>query len=440
MLNRPSALGRLRTRLTLLSACLTGVVLVVMAALALTIAENQLRQSGLAGFQSNINSIVAKLQNDRILSITWLAQTEAADRLIISISDTGAPLRFSGSWVPATSRSVLIERAREAGLALGVDVTDRPVSVIGTTATAPFEVRGDHGERYLAAVVLIPAHNSYQSLVLLRDMSDADRQALILTASFAALVILGVAALLALCWWFAGRAIAPIEESRKRQTEFVAAASHELRSPLAVIRTSASALGMEPGRTIQLRSAIDRECARMARLVDDLLTLAGRDAGSWSIRPEPVDLDTLLLETCDGFYPVARQKCQTLELEVPDDPLPTVNGDAQRLRQILTVLLDNACAYTPQDGRIVISGASEGKWALLRVLDNGPGIGPAHLPHIFDRFYRADPARGGKDHFGLGLSIAWELARLHGGSLTVEQTGPGGTTFLLKLPIPDARL
>ena len=430
-----SPLSKLRRRLTLLSACLTGAVLVVMAAAALTIAADQLRRSGLTAFQSNINAIVAKLQNDRVLSSTWLAQTEAADGLVISISDAGVPLRFSGAWTPATERDVLLARAREGGLQRGVDAGSRPLSVIGTTATAPFQVRGDQGERYLAAVVLIPAHGSYQSLVLLRDMSGADRQAVVLTASFAALVVLGVAALLGLCWLFAGRAIAPIEENQRRQTEFVAAASHELRSPLAVIRTSASALGPDAGQNARLQETIDRECVRMARLVDDLLTLAGRDSGSWSIQPAGVDLDTLLLETCEGFYPVAAQKGQSLRLDVPDDPLPPVNGDEQRLRQILTVLLDNACSYAPRGGHVVLSGAAEGRRVLLRVSDDGPGIPAQHLPHIFDRFYRADPARGGKEHFGLGLSIARELAALHGGSLTVEHTGPSGSTFLLKLPV-----
>ncbi len=430
---RREALLRLRRRLTLLAAGLTGAVLLVMALVALSIAEEQLRVSRESAFQSNINAIVAKIQADRIISTEWLAQTEATDRLIIALWDGGAPLRFSGAWTPETSRETLIQRARDEGTARGVDVDARPLSVIETTATPPFEVAGDHGDRYLAAVVLIPAHDGWQSLVLLRDMTGAERQVLLLRAAFAGLVVLGVVALLGLCWVLAGRAMAPVEASQRRQAEFVAAASHELRAPLAVIRTSASALRVEPERANALTDGIERECARMARLVEDLLSLAGMDAGSWSIRRERVDLDTLLLETADDFYPIARRKGQTLALEVPDEPLPSVTGDPQRLRQILSVLLDNACSYTPEGGTITLSGAVEGRWACLRTSDTGPGIGPEHLPHIFDRFYRADAARTGKGHFGLGLSIARELARLHGGELSVERTGPQGTVFLLRL-------
>ena len=172
----------------------------------------------------------------------------------------------------------------------------------------------------------------------------------------------------------------------------------------------------------------------MARLVDDLLSLAGLDSGTWSVRHETVDTDTLLLETADGFYGVARQKGQSLSLEVPDDPLPPIVGDPQRLRQVLTVLLDNAFSYTPAGGSVTLSGAADGPWVCLRVSDTGPGIPAQHLPHVFERFYRVDAARGDKNHFGLGLSIAHELAALHGGELTVERTSPAGTTFLLRLP------
>ena len=197
---RREALLRLRRRLTLLAAGLTGAVLLVMALVALSIAEEQLRVSRESAFQSNINAIVAKIQADRIISTEWLAQTEVTDRLIIALWDGGAPLRFSGAWTPETGRETLIQRARDEGAARGVDVGARPLSVIETTATPPFEVAGDHGDRYLAAVVLIPAHDGWQSLVLLRDMTGAERQVLLLRAAFAGLVVLGVVALLGLCW------------------------------------------------------------------------------------------------------------------------------------------------------------------------------------------------------------------------------------------------
>lgn len=430
---RDDALRRLRRRLTLLCTALTGAVLLTVAIISLSLAEGQIRRGGEAVFQSNINAIVAKLQTDRVVSATWLAQTETAGRLILSISDGGTPLRFPGAWSPETDRGTLILRAAEGGRALGVDPDTPPLSAIETTATPAFPVLGDAGERYLAAVVLIPAERGWQSLVLLRDMSSVDGQILLFRWAFAALVACAIGALFLLCWVFAGRAIDPIAQSQRRQAEFVAAASHELRSPLAVIRTSASALVLSPGDAPRLALSIEQECSRMARLVDDLLCLARSDAGTWSLHMARVDLDSLLLETAEGFFPVARQKGQTLLLQVPDEALPPVLGDAERLRQILAVLLDNAFSYTPPGGTVTLSGrAAQGK-VYLSVADTGPGVPPGDAERIFERFYRADQSRGGKGHFGLGLSIAAELSRLHGGSLHLADNGPGGATFELAL-------
>ena len=427
-------LRSLRRRLTLLSALLTGAVLLAMGLSALTVAEGQLRRSLQSAFQSNINAITAKLQSDRVVSLTWLAQTEAGEGLVVSLRDGGRPLSFPGAWTPATEREVLIAQAEETARGLGVDVTLPPLSVIDVVS-ATFEVRGVAGDRYLAAAVVLPAQGGWQSLILLRDMGQADRQTAVLRLTFLGLGVAGVAALFALCWCFAGRAIRPIEESRQRQAEFVAAASHELRSPLSVIRTSAEAAALAPDAAPRLLAHIDRECGRMARLVDDLLTLARGDAGTWSMGWETVDVDALLLETAEQFYPVARQRGLRLRLEVPDTDLPPVGGDAQRLRQLLTVLLDNAFSYTPAGGAVTLSGAVQGRRVLLRVADTGPGIPPEHVEHVFDRFYRGDQSRTQKEHFGLGLSIAAELAQLHGGSLRVAESTPGGTVFELRLPV-----
>ncbi len=427
-------LGRLRRQLTALAAALTGAVLVVMALAALSLAEGQLRAGAEATFRSNVNSIVVKLQSDRVVSATWLAQMESSEGLLVSIRDKGTPLTFRGSWTPATGRQVLLDRAEDMGRTLGVDAARAPISVIDTTSVV-FEVRGDHGDAYLGAVTQIPVTGGWQSLVLLRDLSGTQRQVWLLRGAFAALVLLGVAALVGLCWLFAGRAIRPVEESQRRQAEFVAAASHELRSPLAVIRTSVSALDLDPAQAPRLRRNIEGECARMARLVDDLLSLARSDAGTWSLRPAPVDVDALLLETAELFAPLAGQRGQRLVLDVPETDLPPVPGDAQRLGQVLTILLDNAFRYTPDGGVVTLYARSDARWLTLEVRDTGPGIDPLHVDRVFDRFYRADAARTTKEHFGLGLSIARELVNAHHGAIRVSRTGPDGTVFEVKLPL-----
>ena len=428
------ALRKLRLRLTLLSATLAGAVLVAMALLSLSLFDGQLRLNGETAFRSNMSAITTKLRSDRILTSEWLAQTEAAEKLVIAISDGGSPLTFPGSWESGTDRQLLTDEAQARALELGVDVNTPPYSILDVTLSPLFDIYGAQGERYLAAVALVPAHGSWQGITLLRDMSAYDHQKTVVRALVAGLVLAGLTALVGLCWLFSGYAIRPILEDQRRQAAFIAAASHELRSPLSVIRASLSALGVDPAQDERLRGNMDRERTRMARLIGDLLTLAQGDAGTWDIRTETVDLDTLLLETAEDFYPIARQKDQFLTLSVPDEALPTVTGDGQRLRQILTILLDNACSYTPEGGRITLSAQDSREGILLRVADTGPGIDPAHRERIFDRFYRADPSRSDRSHFGLGLPIARELSALHGGDLSVERSDSRGTVFLLRLP------
>ncbi|MBC8559761.1 sensor histidine kinase [Fumia xinanensis] len=428
-------LKKLRLRLTLLATVLTGGVLLIMTLIALSISEKGLQTSSENAFQSNLNSIIVKLQNDQVVANSWLAQMESSEELIISISDSDSPLQFRGSWSPRTDRAILIERAQEAGKSAGIDVHIPPFSVLEASSVT-VSIKGDNGDNYLGAVAVIPSHGGWQGLTLLKDMSALSWSLTVQRLSFGALVLLGIVLLWFLCWYFTGKALRPIQENARRQNEFIAAASHELRSPLTVIRTSASALNPGESQSPQLIANIEKECARMARLIDDLLILAGSDAKTWSIRTETVDLDTLLLETAELFYPLAQQKGMALCLRVPDETLPLIHGDEQRLKQILTILLDNAFSYTPANGTVTLKAETEGKLVEISVSDTGPGIPSKHLTHIFDRFYRGDASRKDKNHFGLGLSIAWELAALHQGKLYVKQTDSTGTTFTLRLPAP----
>ena len=238
-----------------------------------------------------------------------------------------------------------------------------------------------------------------------------------------------------------------MERSRKRQNEFIAAASHELRSPLAVIESSVTAIAAAEENSAAPRSAeclekqtqylknIRAECSRMAALVGDMLLLASTDAGSWSVKRETVDMDTLLIETYELYEPVCRSSGIRLFLDLPEDTLPHITGDSFRLKQLLTILLDNAVSYTPEDRGITISAAVNGKELTISVADQGCGIPPEARAHIFDRFYRGDSSRTDKRHFGLGLSIAKELAVLHGGRISVGETEGGGATFWIKLPV-----
>ena len=426
-------LRQLRFRLTLICTVITGAVLLIIAVSALSVSENQLEQRNAALFQSNVNAIVYKLQSDSTISNTWLAQTEAGDHLIVDIEDNGQKFEFSGAWAPPTPREILIARAQQQAGALGMDITT-PSDASYQTSLVFYTTQGDKGDRYRASVSLLSLHGGWQCVTVLRDMHDegllVTRQRILVLSLAAA----GIGLLFAFAWWFSGRAIRPVEESQKRQVEFVAAASHELRSPLAVIRTSASALSADPSQAEQFASTIERESERMARLVDDLLLLAGLDAKTWSIHRETLDCDTLLLDAYERYSPIALSCGHRLLLDLPKDSLPVLAGDGQRLSQVLSILIDNALQHTPTGCRVTLRARTEAKALRIEVEDNGPGVPPEHKAKLFNRFYRADKARSSKAHFGLGLSIAKELVGLHNGSLTVCDTPGRGATFVIRLP------
>jgi two-component system sensor histidine kinase BaeS len=168
----------------------------------------------------------------------------------------------------------------------------------------------------------------------------------------------------------------------------------------------------------------------MERLIDDLRTVALSEAGTLPLHREPTDVDLLVEEVVRSFAGAAGSGGVTVAAEVPSD-LPIVDVDPVRIREVLSNLVANGVRHTPPGGTVVVRGEVAGERIVLRVADTGSGIEPELLPHVFDRFAKGAGSTGS----GLGLAIARHLAAAHGGSLEVETTGSGGTTFRLSLPL-----
>lgn len=231
--------------------------------------------------------------------------------------------------------------------------------------------------------------------------------------------------------------LASLAEAYDAQQRFVADASHELRAPLTVIRgnlhllATEQAPGLSPEEKREVLADTQAEAERMSRLIDDLLALARADAGA-TIAQEQVELDRLLVETLRPYQRRSQGGPVALRL-THIEPL-TITGDPERLKQLVVIFLDNAFRYTPA-GEVRVSLQADGVWAKLTVADTGIGIPAADLPHIFERFYRADKARsrtsGGT---GLGLSIARWIVDRHGGTINVRSQVGQGTVFEILLP------
>lgn len=450
----------LRKGLAVLSFLITSAILTVMAFTASQMAQKEIEKSAWSAFESNLQTIFYRLQNEHSIKNTWLASMEVENNLLISIEDNGNALSFSGAWTPRTERKKLFRQAQDTALTVyNLDIHTIPSSSLRPDYVK-FSIKGDYGEQYLAACARIPIQipvslplvsrrqdniryqtdimasniQSKLSLTLLRDVQTEKTAIQRLHIFFILSTITGALLLLGFSWWFTGLVVRPMERNVQEQCEFIAVASHELRSPLAVIRASLGAARSSPEQSAQLLGTAENECVRMGRLVDDLLLLANSDAKSLTIRLEPLELDTLLIETVDAFQLLAQRKNQELKLCLPEELLPVVDGDAQRLTQVLSILLDNAVYYVPEHGKIQVSAWTEARKVFIEVLDDGPGISSEKASKIFRRFYRADKAHSDKQHYGLGLSIAAELVTLHQGKITLYPVKKGtGCRFLIEL-------
>jgi heavy metal sensor kinase len=222
--------------------------------------------------------------------------------------------------------------------------------------------------------------------------------------------------------------------------QFTADASHELRSPLAVMRAAIEVAVHESRTAAQyqdLLGSLAEQCDQLSTLVNELLLLAQADAGQVAIRREPVDLTALAVETAELYEPLAGD--QGISLTCVGSKPVVILGDRDRLRQLLSNLVDNAIKFTKTGGHVKIDTSTEGPNASVVVADTGCGIPADRLPHIFDRFYRVDAARSG-DGFGLGLSICAWIAAAHHGTINVVESSPRGTTFAVILPTANAEL
>lgn len=232
-----------------------------------------------------------------------------------------------------------------------------------------------------------------------------------------------------------------IEGAFQRVTQFTADASHELRTPIALMRTTAE-LALRKQRTDQeYRQALSEvlaESEQTTGLIENLLMLARADAGKAQFEQTPVDVAALLFDVGGQARKLAVQKNLEFRLDSLESR-PTVLADASALRRVLLILLDNAVKYTPAGGSVSLSATVTGSRLHIDVSDTGIGIGGEDLPHIFERFYRADKSRsrdsGGS---GLGLALAKWIADAHQAAITVQSAVNRGSTFRLDLPLDRA--
>ncbi|WP_327104279.1 sensor histidine kinase [Nonomuraea glycinis] len=292
--------------------------------------------------------------------------------------------------------------------------TLRPLSRVAATATRVSQLRLDRGE------VELPQR------VAERDADDRTE-------------VGQVGAALNRMLDHVGNALQVRQASETQVRQFVADASHELRTPLAAIRGYAevSRRGGQPvpPEVAHVLRRVESEAERMTALVEDMLLLARLDAGR-PLAHDQVDLSMLTVDAVSDAHAAGPR--HDWQLDLPEEPVVVV-GDSARLQQVLANLLGNARTHTPEGTRVTVGVGVSGREAVLRVVDNGPGIPAELLPHVFERFARGDSSRSrAAGSTGLGLAIVHAVVAAQGGSVAVE-SAPGRTIFTVRLPASDGR-
>ena len=315
------------------------------------------------------------------------------------------------------------------------DTTDLPVAEGVTAALAGArDVReatvAGSPVRVLSEPVTINGQAHVLQVIQLRTTEQRTLTILLLVLVVGGLAVLALAA--GVGFVYAGNALVPIRESLRRQREFAADASHELRTPLTIVRGSVEHLrrhAKEPvGEVGEALNDIESEVEHLTGLVDDLLLLARSDSGMVELRRDPVDLAEVAGEACERMRALADAREVRLELDAAP---ATAIGDADRLRQLTAILVDNAIRHSPAGRTVRVTIHAEGATPWLSVQDEGPGIRPEDVEHVFDRFWRAPDAPSGGT--GLGLAIAAWIAQHHGGTITASNRPSGGARFDVKL-------
>ena len=354
------------------------------------------------------------------------------------IQDTSGKMVYQTDFDFPTDVDTLLERFRTQ--------TDKEDTFIITNDNKPttdqsgvFMFNGTRNDDYLGilATIVTPNDTAYHLSLIYRQQSLFDiltKQAFL----YVSLWCLSLIAVTTMSYLLIKKALKPTEVMLKSQKDFIASASHELKSPLAVILANAEKLEQLQIDDTEFRKSVkilDKECMRMSKLVRDMLLLASSDAKSWTICKNTIDIDTLLISLYETYEPICISKKICLRLEISETSYPKFCADEERLFQILTIYMENALHHSAGNKQIEIKTAVTAKHITFFVIDHGKGIPENDKPYIFNRFYCADKSRTDKSNFGLGLSIADELAKMMNGKVGCKDTDGGGATFFVTLPL-----
>lgn len=423
-------LNRLRRQLTVWYAGTFAVILVLLGGGLFL----ELQRQFSTDLDKSLVAAVSELERSALIRemeahargsvIDAVDELRIPDRFLYLLDSSGQPIK------PDTAAQWIRNAARKAGKGKPVFSESRTTEeVVYQLYAKPFVLASGARLVAVAAADKVEMEDKYSALI----------------AAFSAAAMFALILLAGGGWLLIRKSTAPIERSIAHMRRFMADAAHELRTPISVVRARAEVALEKPRDAAAYETAlrgIAAETLRIGRIVENLLTLSRADAGEGPITRELVYLDDVVVEAANTARFLAMPR--KIEIRVDKFEEARILGDAELLRQLVLILLDNAIKFAPEGSRVAVCVGIIDDFAEFEVEDHGPGIPAEHLPHIFDRFFRGDVARTKTDSSpnaiagegaGLGLSIAQWITEAHSGNILVRPGSDGGARFIVRFPI-----
>lgn len=434
-------LTKLKNRLVLFYGFSTTIILSIVMIVVFLMNGRQQEQYEKDMFANNVSQITDQLMDVTSLNTKWLIQFQQNNQLLIQIVDNNVVVPSYFQLHTKVAPTILYDSLYNLVTKEG-NILDRLPINSHTYTSKLYKLNSSFQESYLGCITRTTTDNCDRIIYIIKRIQNPGLETIYAGIKYILLTVFGSSLLFLFSFLFIKKVIQPVEEGQQKQVEFIAAASHELRSPLTVIQTGLTTIRKNPEKTDSILPHIESESCRMVTLINDLLLLASSDAKTWLLSLEPIDTETLLIDVYDTFCTLYNTSKMPIELNLTDECLPALVGDSNRIKQVLTILMDNALRFTNKEKGILLQVTTLTKkieYIAIDVIDYGPGIPDSQKSKVFDRFYQGDQSRTDKKHYGLGLSIAKELIHKHGGSITVLDTPSGGATIRILLPTRNVK-
>lgn len=429
---------KVQNKLSLICCLTTTLIVLVIILCCLHVSERNMYGQEQALFFLKTNAVSSDLYLSGNIDMNWYRQQMEGGKHLLYLEVNSAPATLSGlllsendlAFIQAVQEYLKRQMSRKNERFAHNAQSNTP-----DTVQQYFEYANE-GQKFLVMQATLQKNEQQIAYLFCYNLqnfyNNVGRQRLL----FAAIWLFSIVLLYLFARIFTSHALKPVVENDEKQRRFIAFASHELRSPLATLKTGLSMLKnkSDTKKNARIFTLMEREMSGMERLIQDLLYLAKAENAAFRFHFAHVNLADLLTSVYEKHIDNAQNKDVSLSLSVVSGCNYDCLCDGQRIAQAITILVDNAMTYTPSGQTITLHIYSSHRRCYIQVIDTGIGISNADKERIFDRFYQADSSRSQKGHFGLGLSIAREICHTHGGSISVSDTKGGGSTFTIRLP------